>query len=97
VIFLAYIFVHKEILQIFRAGVAGHDGGEEDLVQPEDIQELVAYLEPLARSRSRDLRVDQLVQGLQEAEGGLAHCRLLTLLRARLRDARLSTVSEFLS
>ncbi len=66
-----------------------HGGGaEDDSVQPEDIQELVAYLEPLARTRSRELRVDQLAQGLQEAEGGLAHCRLLTLLRARLRHAQ---------
>jgi hypothetical protein len=69
-------------------------GAEEDCVQPEDIQELVAYLEPLARTRSRELRVDQLAQGLQEAEGGLAHCRLLTLLRARLRDAHANFISR---
>ena len=64
--------------------LAGVEEADES-IQPEDIQEVLCYLEPLARSR--ELRGDQLLQGLQQAEGGLAHCRLLTLLRARLRHA----------
>ena len=63
-------------------------------IKCEDVQEVLAYLEPLIRGREGTVHAEPLLHILQETDGSWGHCRFMEVLKNRLRKEMGSLVRE---
>lgn len=61
------------------------DGKHRDKIDAEDIQEVLAYLEPLIRGRLVQPNQEELLQSFKETDGGWGHCKFMEVMRTRLK------------
>ena len=65
--------------------------GEE--IKPEDIKEILFYLDPLIRSSGAQANAETLMS-LQETDGGWGQYRLASVLRTRLKEAMMDVIRQ---